>query len=63
MPEYLRDEDYRYVPGRLKRRDGTWLPLPQHQYYLMRYTWRLKHYHIWVRLEAYEGIKDDYRVE
>jgi hypothetical protein len=57
MREYVRDEDYRYADGRFKRRDGTWMPLPRPRYYLMRYTWRLSHYSIWVRLEFEEGIK------
>lgn len=60
---YPNDEDYRYVPGRLKRRDGKWMPLPRPQYFLMRYSWRLSHYNIWVRLEFNEGIREQFKVE
>ena len=53
---YIADEDYRYVPGWLKRRDGTKMPLPQSQYYYLRYTKRLSHYSIWNRLEVLANL-------
>lgn len=61
--EYLNDEDYRWADGRFKRRDGTWIPLPRPRYLLMRYSWKLKHYHIWKRLEHEQGNRDNYRVQ